>query len=231
MLRNLVNQSVIKIMKFYHKFQVHPKKIEIKDKKFLILPDIFAPINAFVSSQFLIENLLVNEGDVVLDLGTGTGILAIFCADKAEKVIATDINPKAVELAKNNVKLNKKTNVEVRWGDLFEPINEKFDLILFNPPYIPENYNPNDNIEVALCCGKKYEIIHKFAREAKKYLKPKGKIQIIFSNLADSKVIKLIFIRQGYEIKMIAERGLRIEKFMIYLLSHDGQKKEEIERN
>ncbi|MHA1380671.1 MAG: HemK2/MTQ2 family protein methyltransferase [Candidatus Helarchaeota archaeon] len=208
----------MKLLKFYHRFLVSSNVIQVKGKKFLRNPNVLAPSELVVTNLFLIENLLVKKGDNVLDLGTGSGIMAIFCANKAEKVIATDINPFAVELTKKNVKLNKLDNIEVRFGDLFEGINEKFDLILFNPPYFPVNANKKNFIEVATCCGKNYELIQRFAIGAKKCLNKNGRIELILSTLADLKNIKSIFIKQGYNIKEVAEKNLFFEKFVIYLL-------------
>ena len=73
----------------------------------------------------------------VLDLGTGCGIHALLAAKHSQRVLATDINSRAVSLSQLNVKLNDLSNIDVREGDLFEPVGgERFDLILCNPPYV-----------------------------------------------------------------------------------------------
>jgi len=86
----------------------------------------------------IINNLAVREGDVVLDLATGSGAIALFCADKAKKVYATDINPKAIDYAKFNAILNNlEDKIEFRIGDLFSPVrNLKFDYIVWNGPTV-----------------------------------------------------------------------------------------------
>jgi len=77
-----------------------------------------------------------------LDIGTGSGAIAVsfgyYCRDA--EVLGVDINPKAVEAAKKNVKINKLDNVNIVKGDIFMekfdfPI-EKYDIIMSNPPYI-----------------------------------------------------------------------------------------------
>ena len=88
----------------------------------------------------LADNIKVERMSRVLEIGTGTGIIAIIAAKRARMVIATDINPYALECAVKNIIRNKAFNVELREGDLFEPVaNEKFDLILFNTPYLPNS--------------------------------------------------------------------------------------------
>jgi len=77
-----------------------------------------------------------------LDLGTGSGFQAFLAVGHSDRVIATDRNPRAVEVAAFNARLNGLDNVECRQGDLFEPVEqETFDLIVSNPPFIvsPDN--------------------------------------------------------------------------------------------
>jgi SAM-dependent methyltransferase len=76
-------------------------------------------------------------GSLALDLGTGSGFQAFLAASHMDHVVATDLNPRAVEIASFNTGLNDLTNVECLQGDMFEPVAErKFDLIVSNPPFI-----------------------------------------------------------------------------------------------
>lgn len=71
-----------------------------------------------------------------LDLGTGCGILALYLARHAERVIATDLSPRACAFARFNAALND-VQIDVREGSLFEPVaGETFDLIVSNPPFV-----------------------------------------------------------------------------------------------
>ncbi|GMU18862.1 MAG: release factor glutamine methyltransferase [Candidatus Babeliales bacterium] len=83
-----------------------------------------------------------NEPFTILDLCTGSGCIALAfaCAFPKAKVYATDINKDALELAQLNAKHNQISNVTFLYSDLFEAIPKdlKFDLIVANPPYIPE---------------------------------------------------------------------------------------------
>ncbi len=72
----------------------------------------------------------------VWDLGCGSGVQAVFAAQLADEVIATDIDPRAIEFTKQTAQLNG-VNIETRLGSLFEPVHgETFDLIVSNPPFV-----------------------------------------------------------------------------------------------
>jgi len=72
-----------------------------------------------------------------LDLGTGSGVQALFAARHSDRVVATDPNPRALAFARFNAALNGFANIEVREGSLFEPAKgERFDLVVSNPPFV-----------------------------------------------------------------------------------------------
>ncbi len=121
------------------------------------------------------------------DIGTGTGCIAIALAVSRPdvRIIATDISPTALELARENVKgHNLENRVVLRTGNLLEPLErgELFDLIVSNPPYIPEpdlaglmpevrEYEPR----TALVAGPDgLSVIRRLIEEAPGYLKPRG---------------------------------------------------------
>jgi methylase of polypeptide subunit release factors len=77
------------------------------------------------------------EGERALDLCTGNGIQAILLAAHAERVVATDVNVRALGYAAFNAALNGADNIETRAGSFFEPVEgEQFDLVVANPPYV-----------------------------------------------------------------------------------------------
>jgi hypothetical protein len=75
--------------------------------------------------------------DGAFDLGTGCGIQAVHASDHSRRVVASDVNPRAVACATLTMELNDLVAVSVRAGDLFEPAgDERFDLIVANPPFV-----------------------------------------------------------------------------------------------
>lgn len=73
----------------------------------------------------------------VLDLGTGCGVQSLHASRHATRVVATDISARAIELARLTLRLNGITSVELRQGDLFDPVQgERFDRIVSNPPFV-----------------------------------------------------------------------------------------------
>ncbi|MFA5126896.1 MAG: HemK2/MTQ2 family protein methyltransferase [Patescibacteria group bacterium] len=121
----------------------------------------------------------VNTNDTVLDLATGSGMIAIFCADKAKKVIATDINPRAINYAKFNAILNDAENkIEFKVGDLFNPVRgRKFDLIIWNGPTVAVPETPKKYPIYCYAGMDGAEFTRRFIDEAFTYLKPKGRLQ------------------------------------------------------
>lgn len=88
-------------------------------------------------SGLLLANLTVRRSVAsALDLGTGCGIQAVAAVRHAERVVATDVNPRALEFTEFNTQLNGGGTIELRAGSLFEPVDgERFDLIVCNPPF------------------------------------------------------------------------------------------------
>jgi methylase of polypeptide subunit release factors len=86
----------------------------------------------------ILANLTVRRpARTALDVGTGSGIQALWAARHSERVVAVDVNPRALNLAALNAHLNGVSNIELREGSLFEPVaGERFDLILCNAPYV-----------------------------------------------------------------------------------------------
>lgn len=151
------------------------------------------------STSVVADSLLrvATPGMRVLEIGTGSGALACFLASNGCYVVAIDVDEKAVACANENVKTNGLDDrVTVRHSDLFSNIgqDEKFDLIVFNPPLLhcepmaeKKGMEPRyDNIAI----DHNGEVLLEYATEAKKHIKPGGHIVTLVSNIGNKEVIE-----------------------------------------
>ena len=160
-------------------------------------------------SYLLADNLLIKEGQSVLEIGTGSGIVAMYASRLTDKITVTDINFDACELARKNFEANNIENIEILFGNLFEPVkNRKFDVILFNTPYLPtEDDEILDNtLNYAFDGGLNgRKIIDLFLNEVKNYLNDGGTVQLIQSSLSDNEKTLNMLDNLGF-IAEIAEK-------------------------
>lgn len=94
-------------------------------------------VGVSASSMSLAGATIRRPIDAAFDLGTGCGIQAIHAAEHSTRVVASDLNPRAVACATLTMELNGLDHVGVRMGDRFEPVaGERFDLVVSNPPFV-----------------------------------------------------------------------------------------------
>ena len=174
-------------------------------------PDVYEPAE---DTFLLAETVEVNPGEMALDVGTGTGIIALLMARKAKRVLGVDVNPKAVELAKKNALLNGIRNVEFRLSDLFENVSGRFDVIAFNAPYLPGE--PEKAIDLALVGGERgREIIDRFIREVPDYLTENGRIYLVQSSITGIGETLNLFRKVGLRAEVVAKRHVFFEDIVV----------------
>jgi len=195
----------------------YPKKLFFKGYVFLVDEKVYEPAE---DTFLLAENLKVEEKEVVLDMGTGCGILAVLAAKKAKKVVATDINPHAIKCAEKNAKMNGvEEKIEFRLGNLFQPIrpDETFSLILFNPPYLPsEPYEERSWIGRAWAGGPSgRKAIDRFIMGAPEFLTIHGRILLVQSSLSDIDKTLEKFNETGFKARIVAEVRFLFERIVL----------------
>jgi len=212
-LKQLISIWLIKLVQ-----QFGPRKVEVLGRTYEISKDVFNP-RFYFTSQFMAKNMSISQGDVVLDMGTGSGIQAITAGHKASKVIAIDINPEAVKFARINVKANNLENtISVLEGDLFAPLKQQplFNTVLFTPPYMEGS--PETGFDHALYDRNK-QLIKRFFQEAGNYIKPDGYIQMLYSSISGQDHALEIAEQLGWKHTLTAHEKTVTESFYIYKLS------------
>ena len=205
----------------FHLFQKHRFNRlvleQVEKRPFLILPDVFNP-TLFLTSDFMVQAFnaqLIPPESSVLDMGTGSGIGAVFAAQWAKRVVAVDVNPEAVRCARINMLLNKvDTKVDVRESDLFTAVSEQFDVILFNPPYFPGK--PTSLLDRAFHAD---DVIERFAAELGDYLCENGRLLLLLSSDAPEDDILALFHDQGFEKTAVAQQKSKGEIITLFQLT------------
>ncbi|MEM4360699.1 MAG: class I SAM-dependent methyltransferase [Candidatus Anstonellaceae archaeon] len=205
------------------------ESLDIGGEKILIKTndEVYFPAE---DSYLILRNLKKIKGEV-LEIGTGSGIISIYLAKKdkknnIKKLWATDINKAALEVAFINAKLNGvERKIRFYYSDLFKNIKkQKFDFIIFNPPYLPTEKEDKikGRINLALDGGEDgLRVIEKFLRDAKKFLKKSGKVYLVVSDLADLEKFLKIVKKYNYRAKKIAKEAFFFERIILYKISLD----------
>lgn len=153
----------------------------------------------------------------VLDMGTGRGVLAIAAASepRVTRVVAVDIDPEAVALARGRAEeQGVSERIEFRVGDLFEGLEaEEFDWILFNPPYLPSEGVADEASWSGGESGK--EAIERFLGDAISYLKPSGAILIVYSSQTG---LDLKAVERDYAVEVLEKLPLFFEVLFCLML-------------
>ncbi len=149
------------------------------------------------------------QGRKVLDIGTGSGILALFCATHGAQVTATDIDPLALRQA-HKAAGNLGLSLELIVSDLFSKVTGQFNLILFNPPYLPSSTVEDRAVDG----GPGGAMLSKrFLQELPSYLKRGGTALLLVSSLNEP--ASLLERYPGFQFSVMAKRSLFFEELQV----------------
>ncbi len=153
----------------------------------------------------------------VLDMGTGSGLQAVIAARKpnVNHVLAVDINFNAINVAKKRVRKNNlEEKISVRRSNLFENVSEKFNWIIFNPPYLASE-NSMEIDEKSWAGGNMGgELISIFLNEARRFLLVNGSILLVYSSLTGLNTEHL----NDYEVKQLERQQIFFEDLYCVVL-------------
>ena len=177
----------------------------------------FDPAQVYLPAKdtYLLLNAAQDEirpGDRVLDVGTGNGCVAIALWPDASLCIATDINPHAAAYVHAQ-------GIDVVQTDLCAGLYGPFDLVIFNPPYLPTQPEErlDDWLEYALDGGTDgRSVIRRFAADVRRVLAPSGRVLLVISSLTGLQEVSGIFLSKGFFVTIVHQQ--RVEDEILYVL-------------
>ncbi len=180
--------------------------------------------------------------DIAIDVGIGSGILSYMLLKyNFIKIIGTDNNPNAIIGLIEHQKKNKQAfQIDLFYGDLFAACDEKADIIIFNPPWLPAIQDV-EGLDTAIYYAE--ALFPRFFEEAKEHLKPEGRLVLLFSNLAritevanDHPIENELAIGRRFEKELMRQKDVKqaskntrrnqswraMEKVELWVLKHAG---------
>jgi release factor glutamine methyltransferase len=160
----------------------------------------------------------VDAGDTVLDVGTGSGYVAATLADAGARAIGVDVSPLACREAADN-------GVPVVRGDLVEPFRTNaFDLVAFNPPYLPTppEQEWDDWMEHALSGGDDgRRLVDPFLETVGRVLAPGGEALMLVSSLTDPAAVRAYASEHGLASEQLASEKHPYEALVVLRFYRD----------
>jgi len=190
-----------------HYFSYEPKsedkfglvRTTLCDRKFEFLTSasVFSKRRIDLGTRLLVESMVLPKTGFVLDIGCGYGAVGIVAASLNPElnVVLTDVNMRAVRLAKKNLELNNVTNAEVRYGYFYEPVEDLvFECVLSNPP---------------VSAG--METVKTIISHAPKVMAEKATFQMVIRSKVGSKALPTFFYNTFGNCAILArESGFRV---------------------
>jgi len=187
-------------------------------------PTVFHP-RFFLTSEFFAEFIgrFDLSGKAVAEVGTGSGVIALAAARAgARQVVAIDINPRAAQAAADNAKLNGLGDRLVGvCSNLMSGLAARplFDVIISSPPSFAGE--PRDVADRAWHAGPGYRDIIALFEQGRERLTANGVMYVLLSSDSDLDLLGRLMARAGFKAKVVEERSIVIESFILYELRPD----------
>jgi release factor glutamine methyltransferase len=184
----------------------------------IVVPPQVHPITPV--SHLLGEHVLAEARpeDRVLDMGTGSGVNAILAASVAAEVVAVDINPYAVDAARSNAARNGVADrIDVRRSDVFDNVQGRFDLIIFDPPF--RWFAARDMLERA-SADENYRALTTFFGAAREHLTDGGRMLVFFGTSGDLAFLNELIDGYGFDRDVLARESLVKDGWQVEYLTY-----------
>lgn len=181
------------------------------DRVFYSHPTVLGPTSF---SVYLLQHTEIHEGESVLDMGTGSGIQAIYAAEKASHVLAMDINEIALDNTLKNARKHRVADkISVRGSNLFDALHadEKFDVIISSIPYAWNEQTQGN-----------WKLQERFFQAAGKHLNPTGRIYFLTGSLDNLSRTKQLIEENGLKIMRMDMAYAPVQELepIVYVLQH-----------
>jgi release factor glutamine methyltransferase len=194
-----------------------------KGIRLVIPPAVFHP-GFFFSTRLLLRYIakMPLKDISFLELGAGSGLIAMYAARESAQVTASDINQVAIHSLEMNSRSNR-ISLSIIHSDLFTNIPlQRFDMIAINPPYYKKQ--PKTPADYAWYCGEQGEYFQQLFNSLQWYMHPQSMVLMVLSDGCDLEMIKGMAAEHGFRLNCVFEKKNWLEVnyiFRVELISYE----------
>lgn len=217
MRRALVRLTHPVLRSWYGWWNAREQRYRYRGLDLVVLPGVFHP-GIFGSTTALAEwvSALPLKGRTLLELGAGTGTVALLAARGGARVTASDVNEQALRNVEQNARRNALEVRTVR-SDLFDDLPEPFDLIVINPPYYPRD--PRNDAERAFLAGRDHAYFTRLAPALAGRIRSGSEVYMVLSADLDRRPIEAILGESGLATGEVHRRKWLGETQIVFTLA------------
>lgn len=210
----MIGKRVIKILRdfsvrpFVDWYYKSPRNFVFQSVHVPVFPTVYRPnFNGTTKALLNYLSTLEINGKTVLDLGTGSGAIAAFCAEKGALVTATDIQEDVVVQVANLAR-EQELNIISVYSNLFENLDFTFDYICINPPFV--NKPVTHTTQYGLHCGRNFQYFEQLFKQIR--IRDISKTKVIMVLPEEAEMFAICFRAKKYRLEMktvkIVHQGL-----------------------